>query len=191
VTWAEWQAVRTYAIANGYDLTGVGTGLGASFPVENVNWYDIVKWCNAKSQMDGKTPVYTVSNGVAYKSGVLQPAVSTSANGYRLPTEAEWEWAARGGTKSLGYTYSGSNTLNLVGWYAYNSKNSAKAVGTKAANELGLYDMSGNVWEFCSNTTYRGGSYFSGEILCTISSGSLPYNWPRQSGIAFRLACNP
>jgi formylglycine-generating enzyme required for sulfatase activity len=182
-TWEEWQTVRTYAIANGYDLTAIGNGAASTHPVQMVNWYDVVKWCNAKSQMEGLTPAYTL-NGTTYKTGEVVPTVSSAANGYRLPSEKEWEWAARGGVSSRNFTYSGSNTLYEVGWTAESNYmiSGTKAVGTLAGNELGIYDMSGNVWEWCEDVAYTSRRRFRG--------GSWNYS-ASSAAVAFRNYFNP
>jgi hypothetical protein len=196
VTWAEWQTVRTYAIANGYDLTGIGNGTASTHPVQNVNWYDVLKWCNAKSQMEGLTPVYTVS-GATYKTGQSVPTVNASANGYRLPVEKEWEWAARGGVASQGYSYSGSNDANLVAWHSGNSGSGTKPIGLKLANELGVFDMSGNVFEWCWDEVpgvigrrIRGGGFFVNSDSCQISLRGNPSPNNRDGYNGFRLARN-
>ncbi|MCX6973467.1 MAG: SUMF1/EgtB/PvdO family nonheme iron enzyme, partial [Verrucomicrobia bacterium] len=198
VTWGEWQKVRDWAVTKGYDLQNVGKGLSENHPVTGVGWYDLVKWCNAKSEMERVAPVYQLK-GKTYKSGACSGngvdtiKQTTSAKGYRLPTDAEWEWAARGGKKSKKYTYSGSNDLSAVGWFKDNAEGKLHPVGKKQPNELGIYDMSGNVWEWCfdlagpSDRRIRGGSWAraDGAAVANRCNGSFPDN--RGSNIGFRL----
>jgi formylglycine-generating enzyme required for sulfatase activity len=110
-------------------------------PIIHVDWYDVVAYCNWLSEQEGRTPCYR-GKGKSTKCDF-------SADGYRLPTEAEWEYAARGGQKSQGYTYAGSNNPDEVAWYGENSAGQPQPVGQKQPNELGLYDMSGNLFEWC------------------------------------------
>jgi formylglycine-generating enzyme required for sulfatase activity len=115
---------------------------GPDLPVETVNWYDAVEYCNQRSKQEGLTP--------AYQGSSVNITCNFRVNGYRLPTEAEWEYAAKGGNQAGSiYEYSGSNNVDEVGWYIENSGGSTHAVGRKQPNRLGLYDMSGNVREWC------------------------------------------
>jgi formylglycine-generating enzyme required for sulfatase activity len=219
VTWGEWKTVRAWATANGYsDLANIGVGTVDGQPVQQVNWFDVVKWCNAKSEMEGLVPVYHVTGDVIlpnqprniYRNGSwnTQPGVIpltgvgilSTANGYRLPIEKEWEWAARGGVLSKGYSHSGGNDGNSVAWTLENSSGAPKVVGTKPANELGIYDMSGNMWEWCadfvdfSNRRIRGGSWANGPSICTVSVREQFNPSSRNNGgsaiFGFRLARN-
>jgi formylglycine-generating enzyme required for sulfatase activity len=133
VTQREWQEVM------GNNLSRFK---GDKLPVEMVNWNKAIEYCNKRSLREGLTP--------AYRGSGDSITCDWNANGYRLPTEAEWEYAAKGGKNNvLTYLYAGSNSADAVAWYDGNSGETTHPVGTKAPNDLGLYDMSGNIWEWC------------------------------------------
>jgi len=117
---------------------------GNNRPVERVSWYDVVKFCNALSEAEGLAPVYLIKGG--------QIDLLLNSNGYRLPTEAEWEYAAGGGSKKVdyaGFPYPGGYNPENVAWFNDNSQITTHQVGILKPNELGLHDMSGNVYEWC------------------------------------------
>ncbi|MDR1869424.1 MAG: formylglycine-generating enzyme family protein [Treponema sp.] len=201
--------------------TGTNYGRGDNYPVYYVSWYDALVFCNKLSILEGLTPAYSIDGKidpdewgpVPTKDDVTWNAVEMAAdsNGYRLPTEAQWEYAAKGGSSASNpyRIYSGSDTAGNVAWYKTNSGNKTHEVGKKAANELGIYDMSGNVLEWCwdwngaypseaqtdplgasSGTMriYRGGVWFDPiEYLPSVerNHGS-PFM--REEGMGFRIA---
>jgi formylglycine-generating enzyme required for sulfatase activity/DNA-binding protein YbaB len=133
-----------------------GEAMGDNYPAYFISWYDAVEFCNALSDQKRLTKAYEINGEFV----TLVPG----ADGYRLPTEAEWEYAARGGLDSQGYEYSGSDNVDDVAWHHGNS-NIMHPVGEKQANELGLYDMSGNLYEWCWDEVglgraLRGGCYY-------------------------------
>jgi formylglycine-generating enzyme required for sulfatase activity len=186
ISYELWYAVRTWATdsargPNIYTFANAGREgssgtIGAApttakqEPVTEIGWLDAAVWCNAYSEALGKTPVYKNGGTVLRDSsgtGSVQ-VEDTINNGFRLPTDAQWEYAARGGVSGASawaYAYAGSDTIDNVAVYSGNSGNKTAGVKSKDPNSLGLYDMTGNVWEWCedvysgANRVIRGGAW--------------------------------
>jgi sulfatase modifying factor 1 len=185
---------------------------GDDLPVEMVSWYDCIEYCNQRSLKEGLTPYYTVdrntkdpNNGNIEDDIKWTVTINPGANGYRLPTEAEWEYAASGGQVSQGHLYSGSDEADQVAWYWENSGetrlagawnwpaielngNRTKPVGVKSPNELGLHDMSGNVREWCWD--WHGDSPGSGADPQGPSAGSFRV-WKGGGWVGGDFCCAP
>ena len=180
VSYSQWQSVYNWATNYGYGFDDAGSGKAANHPVQTVNWWDCVKWSNARSQQAGLNPVYYTDAGLTqvYMNGDVAPYVNWAANGYRLPTEAEWEKAARGGlvgqrfprgdtiswsqanyfgdplsldTNGLPYDFATAIDYDPAFSDGDNSATQpfTSPVGYFAPNSYGLYDMAGNVDEWC------------------------------------------
>lgn len=167
ITYELWYEVFNWAIDHGYELTNAQKGYssGNSYtdfqPAINITWTMAIVWCNAYSEYKNLTPAYykdsqfsTILKDSSYNSDVYW---NKSSTGYQLPTEAQWEYAAGGGSGENRTTYPGTNSKDKYGsyaWYSSNSNNETHVVGKKAPNQLEIYDMAGNCWEWCYDVPY-------------------------------------
>lgn len=178
-TYGDWKTVYTWAIANGYTFDRVGRSKGGKHPVHTVSWFDVVKWCNAKSEKMGRVPCYRVGSEV-YKTGRKIPSCNWQVNGFRLPTEAEWERASRAGLIGKNFPWDNDITHAQANYYS-DSRYSYDTSPTRGYQPLamvgaipytcpvgtfpsygGLKDMAGNVDEWCWD---RFGTYPTASVV--------------------------
>ncbi len=200
-------------------IMGRSTSLmkGENKPVESITWHDAIIFCNSLSLKEGKKPAYKAGSIVDLDKITLDNfawsnfTCDWNANGYRLPTEAEWEYAARGGERLLPFRYSGSNDINEVAWYGENSDITTHEVGMKKPNALGIYDMSGNVEEWCWDLfedyrsaaqknprgaetgnlhVKRGGCWLDDPAQCGVFYRGSASEQAKGSTLGFRLVCS-
>ena len=173
VTFALWNQVLGWSATNGYSFDNLGSGKATNHPVQMVSWYDVVKWCNCRSEMEGLLPSYYADSNLTevYRTGDVEPYVNWYA-GYRLPTESEWEKADRGGASGHRFPWSNTDTIShsQANYYSGDTNDYpydvsptsgynpafvdgampyTSPVGYFAPNGYGLYDTAGNVWEWC------------------------------------------
>lgn len=212
VTYVKWKCVYDWAVKHGYAFENVGGSKGERHPVQKVNWYDCVKWCNARSEMSRRDPVYRVG-GEVYRTGTATPSVDLSCDGYRLPTSEEWEYAARGGRRSQRFPWGArinhtlANYYNLETWYPtieYPDKDNnyhplystggypyTAPVSSFQPNDYGLYEMIGNVGEWVdtdsdSSKLIRGGSWGKNGKQCSIGCTQTAQPGSTNYSIGFR-----
>ncbi len=185
VTQGQWEQVMGTTMKEHY-LTYTYVGLSPDYPMYYVSWEDAMEFCKRLSEQTGRY--------------------------FTLPTEAQWEYAARGGNKQENTTYAGSNNVSEVAWYGVNSNNSTHLCGMKKPNALGIYDMSGSVWEWCkdyygkydvndtvnpqgpisgTNGVFRGGSWSSSENYCRVSFRSYDLLTMQYDNLGFRVVMIP
>ncbi|VGO16052.1 hypothetical protein PDESU_04642 [Pontiella desulfatans] len=193
-TKAVWDLVYDWAVTNDYEFDNPGSGITNSHPVTTVNWYDCVKWCNARSELEGLQPCYTNGGGI-YKSGNEVPGLDEGATGYRLPTIEEWEYAARAGSANrfpwgnqithdeANYVSAAGNSYDTSSTRGFHPDHGSAwpltfAPGKFAPNAFGLYAVAGNVAEWCwdeeiadGSRHQRGGSWIDGAEYARCGSG--------------------